>query len=104
MACYVHVASARRRPLTAAARRGFQNFGSGTLAYHGSGTRPTPGPFPSTNDGLGRLELAFGGSAIGLGHFREALTFAGVLALAGVFSALAGALALAGIGANAVAF
>src|ERR1700722_10599258 len=74
-----------------------------TLAYHGSGTRPAPGP--STNSGrLGRLELALGGGAVALGHFREALPLAGVQALAGMVAALASALALAGVRADAVAF
>src|SRR4051812_29424165 len=62
-----------------------------------------PGPDPARPD-LGRRELALGGSAFVLGHFREALALAGVLSLAGVRGALAGALALAGIGADALTF
>jgi hypothetical protein len=50
---------------------------------------------------LSRLEVT--GRAAFLGRRGEALTFAGILALAGVGSALASALALTGIGANAVA-
>src|SRR5206468_4083991 len=60
-------------------------------------------PFPIAVD-LGRLVLALGSVALFLGHRREALTLAGVQALAGMVAALAGALALAGVGADAVAF
>src|SRR6185437_12268485 len=49
-------------------------------------------------------ELALGSGALALGHGREALTLAGVLALAGMVAALTGALALAGVGADAVTF
>src|SRR5258708_21699888 len=53
---------------------------------------------------LRRFELALGGFALFLGHGREALALAGVQALAGMVAALAGALALAGVGADAMAF
>src|ERR1700686_4354898 len=63
-------------------------------------------PVPSANeeDSLGRLELALGGDAVALGHFREALPLAGIQALAGMVAALASALAFAGVCADAVAF
>src|SRR5207249_5609844 len=53
---------------------------------------------------LGRHVLTLGGVALFLGHGREALALAGVLALAGICPALACALALAGIGADALTF
>src|SRR5437879_5968300 len=53
---------------------------------------------------LRRLVLALGGVALVLGHGGESLTLAGVQALAGMVAALAGALALAGVGADAFAF
>src|SRR5262249_60063780 len=71
--------------------------------YHETGARPTD-PCSVRSEALGRRELALGSGALVLGHFREALTLAGVLALAGVGSALARALALAGVGAHALAF
>src|SRR5882757_1321244 len=52
----------------------------------------------------GGFVLALGGVALVLGHGGEALTLAGVQALAGVRTALAGALALAGVGADALTF
>src|SRR5258706_349606 len=52
---------------------------------------------------LRRFELALGGVALFLGHGREALALAGVLALAGMVAALAGALALAGVAGHALA-
>ena len=60
-------------------------------------------PAPREDRTSGRSELALGGSALLLGHGREALTLAGVLALAGVRGALTRALALAGVGAHALA-
>src|SRR5882757_6687577 len=55
-------------------------------------------------DGSGRLELSLGRGTLFLGHGREALTLAGVLALAGIRCALAGALPFTGVGADAVTF
>src|SRR5260221_12313598 len=52
---------------------------------------------------LGRFELALGGSALILRHGRESLAFAGVETLAVMVATLAGALALAGVRADAVA-
>src|SRR5437763_12764820 len=71
--------------------------------YHGNGARHT-GPRSGSRPELGRSELALGGGALVLGHFREALALTRVLALAGIRGALAGALALAGVGADALAF
>src|SRR5262245_8006722 len=71
--------------------------------YHETGARPT-GPLFRSRRSLGRRELALGGGALLLGHGREALALAGILALAGVRRALARALALAGVGAHALAF
>src|SRR5437763_1580128 len=70
--------------------------------YHGNGARHT-GPRSGSRPELGRSELALGGGALVLGHFREALALARVLALAGIRGALAGALALAGVGAHTLA-
>src|SRR5271168_1263458 len=50
---------------------------------------------------LGGLKLALGGVALVLGHGGKTLTLAGVLALAGVVTALARTLALARIRADA---
>jgi hypothetical protein len=52
--------------------------------------------------GLRRLELALGRDAISLAHRGEALTLAGVLAGTGRLATLAGALTLAGVGAQAM--
>src|SRR3954470_15607865 len=48
-------------------------------------------------------ERAALGLALGLGHHRKAVAFAGIQALAGIAGALAGALALAGVGGHALA-
>src|SRR5690606_27848221 len=52
---------------------------------------------------LGLLETAACGAALLRRGFGEALALAGVLALAGIVRALAGAVALAGVGADAMA-
>src|SRR6185503_15391591 len=74
-----------------------------TQNYHGNGARHT-GPRSGSRPQLGRRELALGGVALFLGHGRKALALARVLALAGICGAFAGALALAGVGADALAF
>lgn len=58
---------------------------------------------PHLVERLRRFELALGSGALGLRQSREALTLAGVEALALMVATLAGALALAGIGADAMA-
>src|SRR5271169_3338295 len=49
------------------------------------------------------LELALGGDALFLGHLRKPLALARIQALAGMIAALAGALALTGVCADAMA-